>query len=76
MKNNIRKLSEYEHLLVELVHFLSSGDREHMGLSILEIKRFLEQPIESKDRRNALQCLALEKRRLIKELKDHLESKS
>lgn len=71
-----RELTEFEHLLVELVHFLAYGSDRESGLTLRETKRFLTKPIESKDGRNALQVLESEKRRLIRELEAFLSNRS
>lgn len=70
-----RKLTEQELLLVELVHFLAYGSPLETGLTLKETLRWLEQPISSKQGRNALECLEKEKRQLIREVKRFLSNR-
>jgi len=67
-----RQLTKQEEALVELIHFLSFGDEGHLGLSFEEIKSFLITPIQSKDGKNALECLALEGSQFTQDLQDYL----
>ena len=72
----MRELTEYEHLLVELVHFLSHGTQEEMGLTLKEVKSWLARPIHSKGGINALEDLANNKHELLKELHAFMENKT
>jgi hypothetical protein len=69
----VKKLTEKEKLLVELVHILSYGDKLEFGLTLEEVFEYLEKPIPRKNNRNALECLDIQKEKFIKELRDYLE---
>ena len=49
---NKRELTNYEELLIELVHYLAYGDRKDMGLTLKEVKHYLTKPIKSKGGKN------------------------
>ncbi len=68
----MRRLSERERLLVELVHILSYGDKIEFGLTLDEVLEYLERPIPRKKNRNALQCLDADGERFIQQIKDYL----
>lgn len=63
-----KKLSEYEELLVELVHYVSSTVNNEKGLPAKELKSFLTRPIPHKNGKNCLECLDLEGRAFLNEL--------
>lgn len=71
-----RQITKQEEALVELVHFLSYGDEGHLGLDYAEMKSFLITPIQSKDGKNALECLALEGSQFTKDLQNFLEEEA
>lgn len=60
----MRKLTEEEALLVELIHIMCY----QTGLSAKEVKLFLEKPITHKDDRNCLECINEEGQEFINEL--------
>lgn len=68
----MRRLSERERLLVELVHLMSYGDKLEFGLTLDEVLEFLEKPIARKKNRNALQCLDSDGERFLQQIKDYL----
>jgi hypothetical protein len=68
----MRRLSERDRLLVELVHMLSYGDKLDFGLTLEEVVEYLEKPIPRKQNRNALQCLDADGERFLQQLKDYL----
>lgn len=67
-----RKLTPFERLLVEIVHYLAYGDRLEMGLNLRETIRYLENPINSKQNKNCLECLEDEGLGFINELKIYM----
>ena len=68
----MRKMSERERLLVELVHLLSYGDKMEFGLTLDEVLEYLEKPIARKQNRNALACLDSDGERFIQQIRDYL----
>jgi len=66
----MRRLTEREKLLVELVHLLAYGDKLEFGLSLDEVYALLEKPIPRYNNRNCLEVLSP---KLIQEIRDHLE---
>lgn len=66
------QLTHREALLVELTHFLSRGDNDHMGLNLKQVFDVLVTPIKSKDGKNAVHCLSTEGREFLNELLSHL----
>jgi hypothetical protein len=71
----MRKLTEREKLLVELVHILSYGDKIEFGLTLEEVLDYLEKPIGRKQNRNALECLDKQGDKFINELRDYLSER-
>lgn len=68
----MRRLSERDKLLVELVHILSYGDKLEFGLTLEEVIEYLEKPIPRRQNRNALQCLDADGERFLQQLRDYL----
>lgn len=68
----MRRLSERERLLIELVHILSYGDKLEFGLTLEEVLEYLEKPIPRRGNRNALQCLDADGERFLQQIKDYL----
>jgi len=68
----MRRLTEREKLLVELVHLLAYGDKLEFGLTLDEVYILLEKPIARYKNRNCLEVLSP---KLIQEIKDHLEDR-
>jgi len=71
-----RELTEFESLLIELVHFLAYGTDTEEGLTLKETKYFLTQPIASRGGKNAIECLEEDRRRLLKEIKQYLSNRT
>ena len=68
----MRRLSERDRLLVELVHLLSYGDKMDFGLTLEEVVEYLDKPIPRKQNRNALQCLDSDGERFLQQIRDYL----
>lgn len=68
----MRKLSERERLLVELVHLLAYGDKQDFGLTLDEVIEYLEKPIQRKNNLNALECIHADGERFLQQIKDYL----
>jgi hypothetical protein len=68
----LRKLSSFEILIVELVHYLSYGDQKEMGLTLRETKNYLQKSIPHKNGKNCLECLEMEGLTFINELKIYM----
>lgn len=71
----MKRLTEKERLLVELVHILSYGDKLEFGLTLDEVLTYLEKPIPRKNNRNALECLETQKEKFLKEIRSYLSDK-
>ena len=67
-----RKLSDFERLLVNLVHFLAYGTQREMGLTLRETTHYLQKPIPAKQGKNCLECLEKEGLAFINELKIYI----
>jgi len=63
-----KKLTNYEELLIELVHLITSSNKAEVGLSLKDTKAFLTKPIAAKGGRNCLQCLKEEGRLFVNEV--------
>jgi hypothetical protein len=68
----MKHLTEYEHLLVELVHYLAYGNDLEHGLTPHEIKEWLTKPLRRKEGKNALQCLKEEGNAFLEELREYM----
>lgn len=64
----MRKLTDNEKLLVELVYMLSN----QTDLSLKEVKFLLEKPMPAKRGKNCLECLEKDKRAFLNELITYL----
>lgn len=71
----MKRLTERERLLVELVHILSYGDKLEFGLTLDEVLAYLEKPIPRKGNRNALECLDVQKEKFLDEIRSYLANK-
>ena len=67
-----KKLSDFEKLLTELVHFLAYGNQTEMGLTLRETISYLQKPIKSKGGKNCLECLQTEGLAFINQLKIYM----
>lgn len=65
-----RKLTEYEERLVELVHLLAAGTPEEYGLTLHEVKEFLNNKYPKKGK-TPLELIKADDQ-LIRELKDFM----
>jgi hypothetical protein len=72
----VKRLSDEERLLVQLVHLLSYGDKLEFGLTLSEVLDYLEKPIPRKGNKNAMECLKLEGDKFLKDLQDYLSEKA
>jgi len=59
---------EYQNLVIELVHFVSQTNGDDKGLSLKEVKDFLNHTVEHKNGKTVLQCLKEEGRSFLNEL--------
>jgi DNA-binding transcriptional MerR regulator len=68
----MRELSEFEEHLVELIHFLAFGSKKQKGLTIREVKQFLNTPIKDRQNMTPIELIAKDGREFINELKTYL----
>lgn len=66
----MKTMTHQEEVLVELLHFLSSSiSQGGCGLSMHECKKMLNTPIASKEGKTAIECIRLQGRVFVNELK-------
>jgi len=71
----MKYLNEYEHLLIELVHYLSYGNDLEHGLTPQEIKEWLIHPIPHRGGKTALECLKTEGEKFLEDLRLFISSR-
>lgn len=62
-----------EALLIELVHLLSYGSMDELGMTLEEVMNILNSRVRSKDNATILELLDLEGRKTIEDIKKAIE---
>jgi len=68
-------MNEKEKCLIELVHYLASGNKGELGLTLKETTEFLLKPIASRDNKTAIDCINQSGSIFLNELKTYMNER-
>lgn len=66
-----QELTEREALLIELVHYLTYGSEEELGLTLEEVMKFLTARVSQRENMTVLEILGIDGRKFVDEILRH-----